>query len=101
MYFHFVHFQRGAIFEIPRLLEIQRNPKTSNTMYTKDMFKDWSSPHLLDCGWCLDCPKENTISLEFKIQKKHELGFFQGLGALEKKTPTKKRLEGGRRKGKK
>ncbi len=64
------------------------------------MLRDWSSLHLLDCGWYLYCPNENTPSLEFKIQKKHDLGFFEGLGALEKETPTKEKLEGGRRKGK-
>jgi hypothetical protein len=94
-----VHFQRGAISKIPKLLKILKDPKTDNTMY-KDMLRDWSSPHLLDCGWYLDFSKENTPSLEFKIQEKHEPRFFQGLGALEKETPTKKRLEGGRRKGK-
>jgi hypothetical protein len=27
-------------FEIPRLLEISRNPKTNNIMYMKDMLRD-------------------------------------------------------------
>jgi hypothetical protein len=45
--------------------------------------------------------KENTPTLEFEIRKKHESGFLQGLGALEKETPSKKRLEGGKRRGKK
>ncbi len=37
----------------------------------------------------------------FEIRKKHELGFLRGLGALKKETPIKKRLEGGKRRGKK
>jgi len=37
---------------------------------------------------------------EFEIREKHDLGFFQGLGTLEKETPSKKRLEGGKRRGK-
>ncbi len=64
------------------------------------MLRDWSSPHLLDCGWDLDYPNENTLSLEFGIRDKHEPGFLQGVRALEKETPTKKRLEGGQEEGK-
>ncbi len=93
-------FWRGAIFEIPRLLEIWRDPKIDNTMYRKDMLKDWSSPHLLDYGSYLDCLKENIPPLKFETREKHEPRFLQGVGALEKETPTKKRLEGGKRKGK-
>jgi hypothetical protein len=95
-----VHFWKVAIFKIPKLFKMWKDPKIDNIMYMKDMLRDWSSPHLLDCGWYLDFLKENIPSLEFKIQEKHEPRFFQGLGALEKETPTKKRLEGGRRKGK-
>jgi hypothetical protein len=95
-----VLFQKGAISEIPRLLEIRKDPKTNITMYKKNMLRDWSSPHLLDYGWYIDCPKENTLPSKFKIQEKYELAFFQGLGALEKETLTKKIMEGGKRKGK-
>jgi hypothetical protein len=52
-------------------------------MYRKDMLRNWTSPHLLDYGWYLDYPKENTPPLEFKIQEKHEPRFLQGLGDLE------------------
>jgi hypothetical protein len=61
-----VIFQRGAIFKIPKLLAIWRDSKIDSTMYKKDMLRDWSSPHLLDCGWYLDYPKENILS-KFKI----------------------------------
>ncbi len=47
-YFHFVFFLRGAIYEIPRLLEIWRNPKIDSTMYRMDMLRDWTSTHLLN-----------------------------------------------------
>jgi hypothetical protein len=40
--------------------------------------------------------KENTLTSKFKIWEKHELGFHWGLGALEKETPSKKKLEGGK-----
>jgi hypothetical protein len=43
---------------------------------------------------------ENILPLKFKIREKHEPRFLQGVGALEKETPTKKRLERGQRKGK-
>jgi hypothetical protein len=69
-------FQRGAISKIPRLLEIWKDPKTNNTMYRKDMLRDWSYPHLMDCGWYIDCLKDITFSLNFEIQEKHEPRFF-------------------------
>jgi hypothetical protein len=43
-----VHFERGAIFKIPKLLKIWRGPKIDSTMYRKDMLKDWTSTHFLD-----------------------------------------------------
>jgi hypothetical protein len=81
-----VFFQRGAIFEISRLLKIWKDPKTNNIMYRKDMLRDWSSPHLLDCGWYLDYPNENTLSLEFGIRDKHEPRFLQGVSLGEGNT---------------
>jgi hypothetical protein len=66
-----VHFWKVAIFKIPKLLKMWKDPKIDNIMYMKDMLRDWSSPHLLDCGWYLDFLKENIPSLEFKIQEKH------------------------------
>jgi hypothetical protein len=53
-------------------------------MYKKGMLKDWSSPHLLLCGWYLDYLKENTPPPEFEIQEKYEPTFLQDLGTLEK-----------------
>jgi hypothetical protein len=67
-----VIFQRGAIYEIQRLLEIWKDPRTNNTMYRKDILRDWTSPHLLDCGWYLDCPKENILPSKFEIWERHE-----------------------------
>ncbi len=97
-------FLRGAIFKIPQLLEIWRDPKTDpktdNIMYMKDVLRDWSSPHLLDYGWYLNCLNVNTPPSKFEIWEKYEPTFLQGLGALEKGTPTKKKMEGGMRKGK-
>jgi hypothetical protein len=49
----------------------------------------------------IDCPKINTLPSKFKIKEKYEPRFLQGFGALEKDTPTKKRMEGGKKKGKK
>jgi hypothetical protein len=39
--------------------------------------------------------KENTPSLEFEIREKHESKFPKGVKALEKETPTNKRLKRG------
>jgi hypothetical protein len=46
-------------------------------------------------------PKRKHSTSKFEIREKHDLRFLQGLGALEKETPSKKRLEGGKRRGKK
>jgi hypothetical protein len=70
-------FRRGAIYEIPRLLEIWRDLKTDNNiMYRKDMLRDWTSTYFLDCAWYLDYLKENTPILEFETREKHELIFL-------------------------
>jgi hypothetical protein len=42
-------FQEGAIFEIPKFLEMWKDPKIYNTMYRKDMLRDWTFAHLSDC----------------------------------------------------
>jgi hypothetical protein len=75
-YFHFVFFRKGAIFEIPRLFKIWRDPKIDNKMYKNNMLKDWSSPHFLDYGWYLNCPKENILPSKFEIREKNEPKFL-------------------------
>jgi hypothetical protein len=51
-------------------------------------------------GLCyLDCSKENTLTSDMEIWEKHESGFLQGLGALEKETQSKK-TGGGQKEGK-
>ncbi len=65
-------------------------------MYMKDMLRDWSSPHLLLCGWYLDYLKENILPSKLKIREKYEPTFLQDLGAW---TLTKKRMDRARRKG--
>ncbi len=77
-----------------------KNPKTYNTMYHKDMLKDSTFTNLLDCVQYLDCPKENIPTLEMEIQDKYELRFLEGFKALKKETRSKKRLERGKRRGK-
>ncbi len=64
------------------------------------MLRDWISPRLLDCNWYFDYPKENIPPSKFELWEKYEPIFLQGLGALEKETPTKKIMEGCVRKGK-
>jgi hypothetical protein len=44
--------------------------------------------------------KENIPTLEMEIQEKYEPRFLEGFKALKKETPNKKKLERGKRKGK-
>jgi hypothetical protein len=48
-----------------------------------------------------DYLKDNTFTLDMEIWEKYESRFLQGLGTLEKETQNKKRLEGGKMRGKK
>jgi hypothetical protein len=90
-----VFFWRGVISEIPKLFEIWRNPKIDNIMYMENMLKDWSSPHLLDCGWYFSCSKENTPSSKFKRNMSWD--FFKALVPCRRRyLPKKKRGVGGR-----
>jgi hypothetical protein len=57
-------------------------------MYRKDLLKDWFGPHLIDCEWYFDWPKDCTPSSRVSLCEIFELGFtkkvietfvFQGL----------------------
>ncbi len=76
-----------------------KDPKTYNTLYRTDMFRDWTLAHLSNCVQYLDYSKENILTLEMEIQQKYEPKFLKGLRALEKETPSEKRLERGKRRG--
>lgn len=99
-YFYFVFFQRGAISGIAKFFKIWKDPKTDTTMYRKDMLINWTSTHLSYCAWYLDYLKGNAPTSKVKIWEKHQPIFLQGLVALEKETLNKKRLQGGKRRGK-
>jgi hypothetical protein len=62
----------GAIDQLPPFFGIWCDPKANNTMYHKEFFKDWSSLHLIDYGWYLDYPKENTPASKFSLREKNE-----------------------------
>jgi hypothetical protein len=44
-------------------------------MYQKDLLKDWSGPHFIECGWYLDCCMDHTSSFEVSPCESLELGF--------------------------
>jgi hypothetical protein len=48
MFVYHVFFLEGAINDLPHLLQIWQDLEANNTMYDKDLFKDWSPYHLED-----------------------------------------------------
>jgi hypothetical protein len=62
-------------------------------MFLKDLFKDWSTPHLLQCGWYFDCLKDNTPTLEIPMRESIEPYFMETLASS-----VETQVEGGRQK---
>jgi hypothetical protein len=54
-------------------------PKVDGSMFRKELLKDWSSSHLLDCDWYLDYPKDCISSSEIALYKKIDPRFQYGL----------------------
>lgn len=65
----------GAIDKLPHFLEICHDLKMDGIMFRKDLFKDWTSSHLVDYGWYFDSPKEGTLAFEIYLQEWNELSF--------------------------
>jgi hypothetical protein len=40
---------------------------------------DWNPYHFKECGWYLDFPKDNIVSLKVRIKKKYDHGFLEKL----------------------
>lgn len=78
-YFYHVLLLMGTIDQLPPLFGIWCDPKVDNTMYLKDLFKDWNSFHLVNYGWYLNCPKDNTTTSKFSLCEKNEQGFQEVL----------------------
>ncbi len=69
-------------------------------MYQKDLLKDWSSPHLTECGWYLDCCMNHTSSFEVSPCESLEPGFTEkaiethmSQGPKNSKDTTKKKVK--------
>ncbi len=68
---------------MPRLFNIWFNLKSDNTMYWKELVRDWGSFHLPYYGWYLDCPLDYTPILERSKQKKFDMGFWEKLASSQ------------------
>lgn len=102
-HFNFVLLQGGVLREIPAHLKVWRVPNSDNTMYQKDLFKDWTSSHLQDYPWYVDCSKDNTTPLERKLWEKFDLSYLERLTSseMEVRASGKKKVhDGAKEKGK-
>lgn len=94
MYFNFVLFPKGVILSLFPFFLIWIDPKVDNNMYHKDLLKDWSTIHLKQCGWYLDCPKDSTPTSKVSFQMNFELVFAeQVMDKVEVSQGLKKALE--------
>jgi len=48
-------------------------------MFKKDLLKDWLASHLLQYGWYLDYPKDNTPTLEIPLREDIKPYFMEAL----------------------
>jgi hypothetical protein len=70
---------RGAIDELPHLLQIWQDLKANSTMYRKDLLKDWLLDHLKDYIWYIEYPQDCTPTSEVVFKESHELVFQEKL----------------------
>jgi hypothetical protein len=90
-YFSHVFFVKKAICILLLLLRIWCDPKAKNTMYRKDLLKEWSSGYLASWGWYLYCLVDSTLKLDYGLKEK-----FEG-ACLDKPTLSYSCLRGGKR----
>jgi hypothetical protein len=60
-YFYHV-LPMGVIDQLPPSLGFGAILKWKSTMFHKELLKDWNSLHLVNCGWYLNCLKDNTLA---------------------------------------
>jgi hypothetical protein len=48
-------------------------------MFKKDLLKNWLASHLLQYGWYLDYPKDNTPTLEMPLRENIKSYFMETL----------------------
>jgi hypothetical protein len=64
-YFKVVLLHVRVLISNPRLYNMESvDLEFSSTMYSNLMVADWSSEHLDNCMWYLDCPKNKTPQSE-------------------------------------
>jgi hypothetical protein len=62
-------------------------------MFEKDLLKDGPTSHLFQCGWYLDYPKDNTLTLGVPLRESIKSSFMETLASS-----TRTQVKGGRRK---
>lgn len=62
-------------------------------MFHKILLKEWLPSHILECGWYLDCPKNNTPSSKIPLKENLELALMENLANF-----ARTQVEGGKRK---
>ncbi len=99
-YFNFMLLQGSVICEILVHLKIWRVPKSDNIMYQKDLFRDWTSSHLHDYTWYMNCPKDNTPPFEKEFWKKIDVSYLKRLASseMEIRANGKKKVQDGAKK---
>jgi hypothetical protein len=92
--------QGSVICEILVHLKIWRVPKSDNIMYQKDLFRDWTSSHLHDYTWYMNCPKDNTPPFEKEFWKKIDVSYLKRLASseMEIRANGKKKVQDGAKK---
>jgi hypothetical protein len=93
MYFYHVLLFHGAIDQLSNFLNSWCDPKVDNIMFQRDLLKDWLAPHLFQCGWYFNCPKNNTPTLEIPLKENIKPSFIEILASF-----AKTQVEGGRQK---
>ncbi len=77
-FYHVLLFHH-AIDQLRNLLDIWHDLKVDNTMFQKDLFKDWLVPNLFKYGWYFDYLKDNTPTLEIPLKENIEPTFMETL----------------------
>lgn len=63
-YFHNILLPKGVIDQMSNLFKVWQDLMINSTIFHKELFKDWLTPHLLDCGWYLECPKNSMPAFD-------------------------------------
>jgi hypothetical protein len=67
-YFKFVLFPAQAISKSPAFFTDYKDMESESCMNTQGILKSWSSVHLENCAWYLDCPLKKPPSSEIALR---------------------------------